>query len=306
MSLEVRTEHYRVFCMVAHEGSFSAAARQLYISQPAVSQAIAQLEKALGVALLIRTPRGVRLTEEGQTLLEYVDRAFRLMKSGQKKLAEMRSLQFGRVAIGASDTLCRFFLMPYLSKFHEMHPDIALQITNCTSRETLEQLRSGNVELGFVNLPLDEEGFNMEPCFPVHDCFVVGEKFRSLLDHPLTPQEVGELPLMMIERSSNSRKFVDACFVREGVTLKPQIELESHELIAEFAVIGLGVGCVMREFVAREIQEGRLFELPMTLQLPARSIGMVRSEGIPLSTAAASFCRMIQQKEAESPTADMP
>lgn len=295
MAMDLRIEQFRVFCMVAHEGSFSAAARQLYISQPAVSQAIAQLEKSLGTVLLIRTPRGVRLTEEGQTLLEYVDHAFRLMRSGQKKLQEMRSLEYGRVAIGASDTLCRFFLMPYLSAFHEKYPNISLHITNCTSRETLEQLRSGNVEIGFVNLPLDEDGFDMMPCFPVHDCFVVGKKYEHLLEHPLSPQELAELPLMMIERNSNSRRFVDACFTREGVTLAPQVELESHELIAEFATIGLGIGCVMREFVSREIEEGKLFELPISMEIPTRYIGLVRSSGIPLSTASATFCAMIEK-----------
>lgn len=294
--MNIRMEQYRVFLTAARTGSFSAAARLLGITQPAVSQTIAQVEKGLAVPLMIRNSRGVSLTAEGQVLADQLDHAFRMVDSAEREVAEMKSLSQGRLIIGASDTLCRFFLKPFLHRFHLLHPDIQLHITNRTTAVTLGLLRRGEVELGFVNLPIREPEVDVFPCMEVQDIFVAGRDF-PLPPEPLDADGLSGLPLMMTEATSNSRQYVDACFIRAGAPLVPQIELDSHELIAEFAAMGLGVGCVMREFVARELAEGQLRELALSVDIPPRQVGMVCSREIPLSSAAAAFAEMIRSAD---------
>ncbi|HOF94710.1 MAG TPA: LysR family transcriptional regulator, partial [Clostridia bacterium] len=140
-------ELYRVFCTAARCGSLSHAARELYISQPAVSQAMRRLEESLGCSLFTRTSRGITLTSEGKMLYSYADKAVRLLYAAEDKLNRMQTLQSGGLMIGASDTLCQFFLLPYLKRFHYEYPEVQLQVTNRTTPETIELLKIGKVDI---------------------------------------------------------------------------------------------------------------------------------------------------------------
>ena len=120
---------YSIFCTVARCGSLSRAARELYVSQPAVSQSMHRLEDCLGCTLFTRTSRGITLTSEGRILFSYADKAVNLFAAAEDKLNRMRTLQSGGLMIGASDTLCQFFLLPYLEVFHSQYPEIQLQVT---------------------------------------------------------------------------------------------------------------------------------------------------------------------------------
>ena len=156
--MNVDLQLYKVFYTVARKKSITGAAEELFISQPAVSQAIKQLESLAGSQLFIRSPRGVLLTDEGKLLFSYIEKAMELINVAEEKFEEIRDLEKGTLSIGASDTLCKHFLLPYLKEFHKLYPKINLQIANRTSKETLELLRYGKVDIGFVNLPVDIKG----------------------------------------------------------------------------------------------------------------------------------------------------
>ena len=117
--MDVNLDYYRIFYFVGMLGGISHAAEELSISQPAVSQAIKQLEKALGTTLFVRTSKGVRFTSEGEVLFSYVKRGYEAITLGEKKLMEMMNLQHGEIRIGASDMTLRFYLLPFLEEFHE-------------------------------------------------------------------------------------------------------------------------------------------------------------------------------------------
>ena len=128
--MAVKLELYRVFKEVAETGNISLAAKNLYISQSAVSQSIKQLETALQARLFARSPRGVSLTWEGQMLYQYVRSALGLLATGEDKLSQAQQLLLGTLTIGASDTVTSFFLTPYLEAFHRQHPGIRLKIVS--------------------------------------------------------------------------------------------------------------------------------------------------------------------------------
>jgi len=282
MGMEISLELYRVFDAVCRAGSFTGAARALYISQPAVSQAVRQLEGALGTKLFLRAGRGVSLTREGELLRGYCAPALNLLEAGESRVAELQRLSGGEVRIGAGDTVSRWFLLPLIERFHRLYPAVALHITNRTSRETVELLKNGRLDLGFVNMPLSAQGVLFESCMPVRDVFVCGERYAHLAGRPLSLAELASYPLIMLERASNSRRWVDRHFFSHGVELRPEIELGAHDLLADTARIGLGIACVVDEFVRRE----GLITLTLEQPVPERSIGACYLEELGPSPAA--------------------
>jgi len=284
--VDISLDLYRIFSAVAEAGSISDAARMLYISQPAVSQSVRRLETELGVRLFERGVKGVTLTREGELLRGYVASAMGMLDAGESRMRMLTQLDAGELRIGASDTVSRWFLVPIIKIFHEMYPNVSLSITNRTTTETLRLLQSGSIDIGYVNLPADGEGVVFEECLPVHDVFVAAEEFSDLKDRPVALTELARLPLIMLEDKANSRRWVDRHFRKNGVVLAPGVELGAHDLLLDFAGIGLGVACVIREFSGEALAGNGLFEIDVQPSVPQRAIGVCYNGGITLSAAA--------------------
>lgn len=292
-------ELYRVFCTVARCGSLSHAARELYISQPAVSQAMRRLEDSLSCSLFTRTSRGITLTSEGRMLYSYADKAVSLVTAAEDKLNRMRTLQSGGLMIGASDTLCQYFLLPYLERFHAEYPEVQLQVTNRTTPETVELLKIGKVDIALVNLPVEDDALCVRECLTVHDVFVAADRFEHFKGQKISLDMLAREPLVLLEQASNSRKYLDAFAAHQGVTLHPEIELGAHSLLVEFARIGLGIACVTSEFAKDHLAAGELFEVELDPPMPSRAIGLISLDGVPLSAAALRFIQIVMGEPAD-------
>lgn len=146
-------EYFRVFLYVARAGSVSDGARELSISQPAVSQSLKQLERQLGVELFSRASKGIKLTKEGQELYHYVEKGYDQLSIGVDKVRQMINLESGEIRIGASDMTLQFYLLPYLERFHEKYPSIKVTVTNAPTPETLHFLEEGKIDFGIVSTP---------------------------------------------------------------------------------------------------------------------------------------------------------
>ncbi len=285
----IKLDLYRIFCEVAKVRSFSKAAVSLYMTQPAVSQAIMQLEEELGIRLFVRTSKGVTLTAEGQLIYKYTSSAMNLINSGEKKLAEIKNLMAGELKIGVGDTISRYYLLPYLEKFHRLHSNIKLKIFNGTTIELCSMLKAGEIDLAVCNLPVYDSAFEIKKCMVIHDIFVCGEIYKDKLSKPLRLEELAELPLILLETKSNSRQYVEKYMLSRGVGIKPEIELGSHDLLLEFAKINLGIACVIKEFSLEYLKSGIVHEIPLVEEIPERSIGICYLKSIPLSPASARF-----------------
>jgi LysR family cyn operon transcriptional activator len=293
ISNNVNLELYRVFYYTAQLGSFSRAASALFITQPAVSHAIKQLEEKLGGELFFRGAKGVKLTKEGEVLLRYIEQAFHSVAMGELKISEMHQLQSGSIRIGASDTLCRHFMLPYLEQFHRSYPQVKLHVTNRTSPETIKLLKEGAIDFGLVNLPVMEAGIHVTQGMAVHDVLVAGPKYAAFRGIALTWEELIAYPIILLERGSSTRSYVDKSAEKNGVRLIPEIELGSLDLLVQFAKIGLGLSCVTREFVEKELQQGELFEVLLDKPIPARHIGVVTLKEVPLPVAAQKLLELL-------------
>ena len=293
--MSVKLELYRVFRAVAQEGSVSAAAQQLYISQSAVSQSLQQLEQQLQVRLFSRSTRGVTLTEEGRVLLEYVEHALRLLESGEEKISQFLALQTGELTIGASDTVTKTYLLSRLEAFHRAYPDIRIRILNGTSSTVLEYLRSGKVDIAFSSDTQDDAVYRVRHCFDTHTIFVVSPNYPCDLAHSYSVQEIAAMPLILLERKASSRVYVERFFLRHGLSITPEIELGSHNLLISLARIGLGVACVTQEFSQSGLGRGVIVPLKTDFTIEPRAVVMCTLRAVTPTAAANRFMDFISE-----------
>ena len=293
--MAVKLELYRVFKEVAETGNISLAAKNLYISQSAVSQSVKQLETALQARLFARSPRGVSLTWEGQMLYQYVRSALGLLATGEDKLSQAQQLLLGTLTIGASDTVTSFFLTPFLETFHRQHPGIRLKIVSGRSAKVLSMLRSGAVDIAFASSPSDSS-LTTWSCFATHSIFVAGGGYGCDFDHVYTRQEIADFPLILLERKASSRVFLEQYFLQSGITLTPEIELSSRSLLVSLAKIGLGVAGVTLEFVQDALLSGDIRLLKTDFTIPSRSVDMCTLQDVSPTAAASAFMEMVRRE----------
>ena len=171
---------YQCFYEVAKHKSLSKAASALFITQPAVTLKIKALENQLATTLFVRNSRGVSLTNEGEILLQYVEQALDLINAGEIALTKIKNLDIGTISIGASDTICKFYLLDKIANFKKNHENINLLITNNPTNETIELLKTGKVDIAFANLPVNDEAFEVSECLEIEDIFVASPEFAFL------------------------------------------------------------------------------------------------------------------------------
>ena len=298
----VKLEFYRVFYIVAKTGNLSKASKELFISQPAVSYGIKQLEEQLGGRLFVRTAKGMELTPEGKMIYEYVSRAYDELTAAENKFSQMRGLEEGTVHIGASDTISKYFILPRIEQFKKKYPKINIKITNRTTDEIMNMLKTGKVDLGFINR-VDETqypGIRLTSCADIGECFVANAEMAQRFDHPLSVGELTSLPLILLEERSSTRRAVERAIETIGGKLTPAFELCSVDLVAECAKAGLGVGCVTKEYIAKELASGELNVVPLSFPLPRRTIAMATLDGMPPSFATAKLQEYFDQTTLDS------
>lgn len=290
--MKTKLDYYKVFYETACHASFSTAARHLYISQSAISQCIGQLEEDLDTKLFNRSRRGVTLTKEGMLLFQKVEGALRIIEEGETLLARLHQLDSGSLIIAAGDTITTHYLLPYLERFHAMYPGIRIEMANSYSSRMLQLVKEGKAELAFVNLPVLDDELCIEPCFKIHDIFVCGPEYNTKESY--TWEEIAKETLILLEKNSSSRRYLDSKFDSVHITLNPQIEIAVHELLIKFASIHLGISCVVKEFSGEGLEKGIIRQIRLTPPLPPRSIGYAYLRHNPLSLPAQAFLKLIQ------------
>ena len=291
--MDINYELYKVFFHVATTLSFSEASKQLFISQSAVSQAIKALEKKLDQTLFIRSTKKVQLTPEGEILLRHVEPAMNLIKRGESQLMDSVS-SGGQIRIGASDTICRYFLVPYLERFHKEFPNAHIKVTNDTSLKCVELLETGQVDLIVINYPNSNLSnlYCMKKIREFRDVFVANSAFAELKNKKISFKELLDYPILMLERQSTTSEFLHNMFQQHQLDLVPEIELSSNDLLLDLAKIGLGIAFVPDYCVQGKEQD--LFFVETEETLPSRELAIVHNDHIPVSKVAQQFLNYFQ------------
>lgn len=295
--MNISLEYYKIFYYVAKNESITKAAGELCLSQPAVSQAVKQLEEALRVSLFFRRSKGVSLTTEGSMLYEYVAKGYEQILLGENKLKEMLDLESGEIRIGASDMTLQFYLLPYLEKYHSLYPDIKVIVTNAPTPSTIDHLMAGRIDFGVVSTPFNSDGrLVIHKGRRIRDIFVAGERFAGLKDRIITYSELAGYPVISLEKNTSTRSYVDAFLESEGVAINPEFELATSSIVTQFAVRNLGIGCVVRDFAMEELENGSLFELKFAKEIPERDICVISDSRLPLSKAASALMELLKEE----------
>ena len=270
--MDINHELYKVFYHVAKTLSFSEASKELFISQSAVSQSIKVLEKRLGQKLFIRSTKKVRLTKEGEILFSHVEPAINLISLGETRILEAKSLNGGQLSIGASDTICRYYLKPFLKEFHGRYPNVHIKVVNGTSLKCVEYLKNGIADLIVVNTPNSALG-QVGKIVPVKEFRDVANRraFPKLISGIQSVSELQKYPMMMLDKASTTSEFLHKLFLERHLELIPSIELASNDLLIDLARIGLGIACVP-DYCIDEEGETELFVVKMKDSLPERGI----------------------------------
>ncbi|HEX3031374.1 MAG TPA: LysR family transcriptional regulator, partial [Bacillota bacterium] len=293
--VEINFELYKVFYQVAKYLNFSQAAAELYISQSAVSQSIKLLEEKLGCRLFFRHTKQVSLTEAGRLLFSHVEQAYNFLKSGEGQIEALQALKQGEVRLGATDTICKHYLLPHFQQFATAYPGIKLNITSRTSPGCLDLLSRGRVDLVVVNLPETSlpAGLRVEMVRSLQDVFIAGPAFSHLRDRDIPLAELIRHPLMLLEKNTTTRDFLEQLAAEHKLQLTPEIELDSVDLLIQLAKIGLGITFVARDYVAAELARDEVIELKIKEAIPERKLGIVTHAKIPLPVAAQKLMDLI-------------
>ncbi len=290
--MNISYDWYKIFCCAAECGNITAAAEELFISQPAVSQTIKQLEEAFGCALFVRTPKGVRLTAEGRVLQKYLSEGIALFSEGERKLTAMLRLDVGEIKIGASDMTLEFCLLPYLERFHAEYPNIKIAITNNPTPQTLELLKQGRLDFAAVSEPFNIPGFEVISVREIRDVFICGGK-RDIPDNTDIRDIQDEL--IMLEPNTSTRTFIDNELKKRGICVAPRFELATSPQIVRFTARNMGIGCVVSDFAKQAVSSGEIKEINVNVSFPPRHICIVCNNDI-RSLAADKLFDMITKR----------
>ena len=269
--MEQHLTQYRIFYAVARAGNISRAAKELFISQPAISKSISKLEESLDMALFIRNSRGVDVTFSGfdcEILFQHVEAAFEALERGENELKQIQNLHIGQLKIGVSNTLCKYILLPYLKGFIAQYPHVRILIESQDTARTISMLEQQKLDIGLIAEPKNRRSLSFLPVMRIRSYL---ENLRIREGADVDPFESGTI--LLLDRSNMTRTHIDAYFAEHGIEPKQILEATTMDLLIEFAKTGLGIGCVIREFVREELKDGSLIELPLEVPIRNRTIG---------------------------------
>ncbi|MGN6715479.1 LysR family transcriptional regulator [Anaerocolumna jejuensis] len=308
--METNLSLYRIFNSVAGTGNISRSSKELFISQPAVSKAIQALEDNLHMTLFIRSSRGVRLTEEGSLLYEYTKSAFDTLKQGELTLFRMQELGMGHLRIGVSNTLCKYILLPYLKDFVKQYPHIKITIECQSTYKTLELLNQNKIDIGLIGKPDNLKGMDFYEIQQIEDIFVSTQTYLDNLSLQLSKDTRNKVSpkaqnateilrysnVMLLDEKNITRLYVEDYFTRNNIKTNQLLEVSSMDLLIDFAKIGLGISCVIKEFIQEELKTGELLELPLNPPLEKRSVGFAHSKEAFLPQAVKHFINFYKER----------
>lgn len=294
----VNLELYRVFYTVARCGSLTKAAEELYISQPAVSQAIKQLENQLGTPLFNRLHKGMELSAQGgEIVFADVERALQLLSGVEDRLSELKQNATGTLRIGASETIFEYILSEKIVEYHKKYPQVKIELISDISPHIIEQLKADKCDIGFLNLPIEEdEGIRLtQSIMLLNDVFVAGKGYEFLKGKELTVWDLEKFPLLLLEQHTIARTQVDRFAESHGVKLQPAIEVNSWDFMKRLVSDGMGIGCLPREYAERRLASGELIELNVRPGMPSRSVGMALPKNANMPFSLRAFIDLFRQ-----------
>lgn len=283
------------FLATVEHGSFSAAARALYLTQPSISEQVRQLESELGIALFARAGRGLALTEAGKRFRPKAERVLAGVERARDAVAEVRDLRGGTLGFGMFGTASAFLIADLAADFRRSYPEVRLRLVGLNSSEVADQVRDATLEAGLVILPVDDTGLDIRVA-RVEELVVVSRD-ADRVSAPVTIEALAVAPLILFDAQYGAddpmrRQLLDRA-QRAGVTLRPVIEVEGMEAAIGLARRGLGDTIVPRSAVDKGSRGLHLASFAEPLY---DTFAFIARAAAPLSPAARAFVEIVERR----------
>lgn len=303
--MEQNLNQYKIFYTVAKAKNISHAANELYISQPAISKAISKLEETLNTKLFIRSQRGVILTSEGTVLFDHLCTAFEAIDAGEENIKKMHDLGIGHIKIGASSSFCKFILIPYLKEFIREYPHIKISISSQSSTDNIKLLNEDKIDIALVVKSEASNNFEFLEVGKFEDIFIATPEYLANLNDRIGIDAVDKsfykdifnyANFLMLDKNNLTRTYVDNYCLKNGIEIRNILEVNNMDLLIELTKIGIGVGCVIKQFVEKELNQGIIKEIPLNTKFYQRTVGFVYKNNISCYETIGKFIEFINKK----------
>ena len=292
--MQISMEQLMAFKAVAETGSFSRAAEKLFRTQPAISQAIRLLEEELGQALFAREGRNSRLTQAGQIFLVHVHEVFETLEQGKVRVDALKDLKGGKLTLSTSDTTAYYILPEVLKTFRDAYPGVDVRIHCKPSPVSAEQVIAREADMGIVTLPIDHPRLASEPLAPREDVVICSPSHDLAGRRKIGFKDLEPHPLLLLDRGSNTRTYIDQALADAGIKPKIAMELGSIEVIKRLVQLKFGISIVPLISVQREIDQGSLHSLRLFKKSDCRTLGIIYPQSGIHSLAAQMFAGMLR------------
>lgn len=289
---------YRIFLEVAKTGSISKAASSLFVSQPSISYSIKMLEEELKCKLFNRTAKGTELTIDGEKLLFYVEGAFNMINAGCKTVKDSENMISGEIRVGVPTHIGIFLLSKYIQKFIEKYPGIKFTIVNRATSEMVDMLEKRNLDFIVDSYPIDSnrKDIVLYKLIEVSNCFVGNEKYKNIVNEGIINiEDIQKYPLLLPPKITSTRKALESKLKDRIDNLEAIIDVPTTEVMLELVKKGLGIGYFTKESVQKYIDSGRLYEIPVDVELPKTDICIAYVDNF-LANAPKKFIEMLNSE----------
>ena len=241
-------QQLQYFLAAFRRGSFSAAAEELHLAQPSLSEQVRRLEAELGVRLFQRVGRGLKPTEAGNTLRPHAERTLDAAEAARDSVVAVRELRGGTATFGTWGTARYYPGVDFVAEFRRRHPSVRVRVVGLNSSEVVEAVRAGDLEAGMVSLPIDDRGLDVQPI--MREEILYASTDPEHVSTPATIEALASRPLILADASYGAedpmRRQLAEMAQRVGVSIQPQIDVEDIEAALELAARGLGDTIVSR------------------------------------------------------------
>lgn len=299
MTQPLDTRQIRAFATLARRGSFTMAARELHLSQSAVSHSMKALETDLGCRLFDRMSKKVLLTQAGEQLLQHADKILLEMSAARESIQQLNKWGHGRLRVGASTTACQYILPEVLHEFKKSYPQAMIHVEPGDTREALELLRTSQIDLAISLEPKRDDDFDFVPLFTDEMYFVMAPSHPWALTGRVVREEISRQHYVLYNKNSFTFELVEEYFRGEDMVLNMIMEFGSMEAIKELVKLGLGVSILAPWIARKELEVGELVSLPLGRRKLKRGWGILHWRGRRLTMAEETFinlCRAHTQR----------
>lgn len=288
--LDFNLEYYKAFYYVAQLKSTTKAAKALYLTQPAISHSIRQLEKHMGCPLFDRTPKGMGLTREGELLFAQVSIAFDALMFGQRELNLISKYAEDTLKIGVTETALHYCILPKIEEFRNDYPNSYVHVTGSSTPENLQLLSEDKVDLVAAVSPVEmAEEIDVLELSEFRDIFIAGSKYSELAGRCVTPKEIYEYPIVSVESGTSARNHINSWFNSHGLFFSPEYSVRTSTAVLPFVECNLAIGIIPSMFADELIRQGKMFEVKVEPEIAPRKTILISKRHARMSPLSRAF-----------------